>query len=73
MRKMASTPALVITPDRTAEAGAGATGWAVGSQPCIGNMPALVPKPMMVTRMTISMPSCERVMPSVTRLPPSTK
>ena len=40
-----STPILVITPESTALAGAGATGWAVGSHACMGNMPAFTPKP----------------------------
>ena len=44
---MHSTPALTITPESTALAGVGAMGWAVGSQPCMGNMPALVPNPIM--------------------------
>lgn len=35
-RTMASTPILVMTPESTALAGAGATGCAVGSQPCSG-------------------------------------
>ena len=35
-----------MMPESTAEAGAGATGWAVGSHPWSGNMPAFVPKPM---------------------------
>ena len=33
-----------MMPDRTADAGAGATGWAVGSQDCSGIMPADVYK-----------------------------
>ncbi len=70
---MHSTPALVITPLKTAEAGAGATGWAVGSQPCMGNMPALVPKPTRVTKMMPSSASLEMLRPSVNREPPATK
>ena len=38
-------PALVSTPLSSAEAGAGATGWALGSQMCSGNTPALAAKP----------------------------
>ena len=49
---MHKTPALVITPLSTALAGAGAMGWAVGSQPCMGNIPALVPKPITVMSST---------------------
>ena len=45
-----------MTPESTAEAGAGATGCAVGSQPCIGNMPAFVPKPMMTRNVMSSRP-----------------
>ena len=41
-------------PDRTALAGAGATGWAVGSHPCMGNMPAFVPNPTIVSISTSS-------------------
>ena len=43
--RMPNTPLLVRMPDSRAEAGAGATGWALGSQMCRGNMPALAPKP----------------------------
>ena len=39
------TPLLVRMPDSRALAGAGATGWALGSQMCSGNMPAFAPKP----------------------------
>ena len=38
-------PLLVKMPDSSADAGAGATGWAFGSQMCSGNIPALAPKP----------------------------
>ena len=38
-------PALVRIPDRRAEAGAGATGCAFGSQICSGKAPAFAPKP----------------------------
>jgi hypothetical protein len=41
---------LVMTPDSTAEAGAGATGWAAGSQACMGIMPALHPKPTIIRK-----------------------
>ncbi len=44
---MHKTPALTITPESTALAGVGAMGCAMGSQPCMGNIPALVPKPIM--------------------------
>ena len=37
---------MVITPDKRALAGLGATGWAVGSHACNGNTPALAPKPI---------------------------
>ena len=43
-------PVLVMTPDSTAEAGAGAAGWAVGSQMCSGNAPAFAPKPTSTSR-----------------------
>ena len=42
---MPQTPALVRMPESSAEAGAGATGCAFGSQMCRGNMPAFAPKP----------------------------
>ena len=45
MARMPQMPDLVSTPDSRAEAGAGATGWALGSQMCRGNIPALAPKP----------------------------
>ena len=38
-------PTFVRMPDRRADAGDGATGWAFGSQMCTGNMPAFAPKP----------------------------
>ncbi len=38
-------PDLVRIPDSRADAGAGATGWAFGSQMCSGKAPALAPKP----------------------------
>ena len=37
-----------------ADAGAGATGWAVGSQDCMGIMPALAPKPTIIRQYTTS-------------------
>ena len=43
--RMPQTPDLVSAPERRAEAGAGATGWAFGSQIWRGNMPAFAPKP----------------------------
>ena len=46
---MPSTPILVMTPESTALAGEGATGCAVGSHACMGNMPALTPKPTIIT------------------------
>ena len=49
---MASTPPLVMMPERTADAGAGATGWAVGSHACMGIMPALAPKPTIIRKYT---------------------
>ena len=42
---MPNTPLLVRMPESRALAGAGATGWAFGSQMCNGNMPAFAPKP----------------------------
>lgn len=39
------TPLLVRMPDSRADAGAGATGWAFGSQMFRGNIPALAPNP----------------------------
>ena len=42
---MPKTPALVSMPESSALAGAGATGWALGSQMCSGKEPALAPKP----------------------------
>ena len=43
-----------MMPDRTADAGAGATGWAVGSQDCSGIMPALQPKPIIIKSQTVN-------------------
>ena len=43
--RIPKTPLLVRIPDSSADAGAGATGCALGSQICSGNMPALAPKP----------------------------
>ena len=40
------TPLFVRMPESRALAGAGATGWAFGSQMCSGNMPAFAPKPI---------------------------
>ena len=42
---MPNTPVFVRIPESSALAGAGATGCALGSQMCIGNMPAFAPKP----------------------------
>ena len=53
------TPALVINPDKTALAGVGATGWAVGSQACKGTSPALAPKPTRVKKVTIKIMSSD--------------
>ena len=39
------TPVFVRIPDSSALAGAGATGCALGSHTCSGNIPALAPKP----------------------------
>ncbi len=39
------TPALIMTPLSTAEAGIGAAGWAMGSQTCSGTSPIFSPKP----------------------------
>ena len=72
-RMMASTPALAMMPESTAEAGAGAAGWASGSQPCRGYMPALAPKPTtprkITTRSRVSCPAAR----CAVRLPPGTK
>ena len=43
-----------LSPDSTAEAGAGATGCAVGSHACRGKRPALAPKPAMDRKATQS-------------------
>ena len=43
--KIPKTPTLVRIPERRAEAGDGATGCALGSQTCTGNIPALAPNP----------------------------
>ena len=43
--RMPQTPDFVSAPESRAEAGAGATGCAFGSQMWIGNMPAFAPKP----------------------------
>ena len=43
--KIPKIPVLVKIPDNKAEAGAGATGCAFGSQICNGNAPALAPNP----------------------------
>ena len=40
------TPAFVNIPDSRADAGAGATGCALGSQICRGKAPALAPNPI---------------------------
>ena len=48
--RMPYTPVLMMMPDSTAEAGAGAAGWAVGSQMCRGKAPALAPKPTSTSR-----------------------
>ena len=45
-----NTPLLVRMPDSSAEAGAGATGWALGSQICSGYRPALAAKPTSVSQ-----------------------
>ncbi len=42
---MPYAPALIMTPESRALAGAGATGCARGSHTCTGTMPALTPKP----------------------------
>ena len=60
----------MITPDSTAEAGAGATGWAVGSHPCMGNMPALVEKPRIMRNTAVSWIGLRA---SRVRLPPGVK
>ena len=53
-----NTPLLVSMPDSSAEAGAGATGCALGSQMCRGNRPALAAKPASVSHTaTVSAPS----------------
>src|SRR4051794_33514170 len=44
-RTMPKIPALIMTPDMTAETGEGATGWARGSHTWSGTIPAFVPKP----------------------------
>ena len=53
-------PIFTIIPDNTADAGAGATGWAVGNQACIGNIPAFTEKPRIIdiahTRSRVSCP-----------------
>ena len=46
---MPNTPVLVSTPESRALAGAGATGWAWGSQMCSGNRPAFAPKPTRIS------------------------
>ena len=42
---MPQMPDFVKAPESRAEAGAGATGWAFGSQIWTGYMPAFAPKP----------------------------
>ena len=70
---MPSTPALVMMPLSTAEADAGATGWAVGSQPWSGNIPALVPKPSaMISAMATTVFSWPATF-SASRIPPGAK
>ena len=49
---MARTPHFVIIPERTALAGAGATGCAVGSHAWSGYIPALQPKPIIIPKYT---------------------
>ena len=54
MTSMPKMPVLVSMPDNSALAGAGATGWALGSQICTGKEPALAAKPTKI-RMAVSM------------------
>ena len=69
-RMIPMTPALVMIPDSRALAGAGATGWAEGSQLCMGNRPAFVPKPS-TTKNTAS--SSSPVCCPAMRVPPGAK
>ena len=71
---MPNTPDLVRMPDKSAEAGAGATGCALGSQMCTGNRPALPAKPTSVSQVaavTSGAPSAARAafMPSKDSVP----
>src|ERR1035438_1604529 len=43
-------PRLTIAPDMSAEAGLGASGWALGSQTCKGTAPAFDPNPTRASR-----------------------
>ena len=52
-----NTPDFVRMPDKSADAGAGATGCAFGSQICSGNRPAFAPKPTSVSH-TATVTSC---------------
>ena len=49
------------TPDSRADTGLGASEWASGSQVCMGNRPALVPKPMAANTKAIIMSEWSRV------------
>ena len=44
--RIPNTPVLVRMPDRSALAGAGAAGWALGSHTCSGYIPAFAPNPV---------------------------
>ena len=54
-------PALIITPDMSAETCEGATGWARGSQTWSGIAPAFVPKPISKRTNTTSRPAGDRL------------
>ena len=68
VRSTAMTPALAIRPLRSADAGAGAAGWALGSQLCSGNNPALAPKPRIMQNTAASVSGVASVI-----VPPAAK
>ncbi len=72
-RQTAIMPAFVIIPESTAEAGEGATGCAVGSHACNGNMPALQPKPIDIRKNTASIIFSLPLINDISSVPPGIK
>ena len=70
---IAMMPPFVMIPESTADAGEGATGCAVGSQACRGNIPALQPKPSAIRKNTTrSRFSCPATI-AISSVPPGIK